>query len=148
MQLANETITIYNYYSAGRKGIEATRTVVHGVSWYKTIKSGITQAGYETAEVHLIRIPITVAVEDGKEFIEPKFFFEPSFGTDRTKFWTIQAGGENASKVVRGVAVVPPDDMDLDTRLEKEYADAVNVIAWADNRRGDPRGQHWRIEAT
>lgn len=140
MELANESLTIYNHYSMGREGDRWTRTVMHGVSWYKSTQSAITSTGYGVEEVHLIRIPVGVAIDECKQYIESCAFKD----ADKGLYWTIQGG----DKAVRGISDIPPDDEDLDTKLEKGFQDAVNIRAWADNRRGIPQGQHWRIEAT
>lgn len=140
MQMISETLTIYNRYSAGREGNKWARTVITGVSWYKSVHSAITDAGYQTAEIHDIRIPVTAAIEDGKQYVPAGAFKD----ADKNSSWTIQ----NGDKVVRGdSSAVSGDDIDFDSRLEREYVDAANVTAFADNRRGDVRGQHWRIEA-
>ncbi len=139
MLLANETATLYNRYPAGRDGDRWVRTVLYGVSWYKSVESAVTSSGYQTAQVHKIRIPAAVQTEDGKAYVPDAAFFD----ADKSTAWTIQTG----DKIVRGIASVPPDDIDLDTRLESEYEDAASIVAFADNRRGDACGQHWRIEA-
>lgn len=139
MQMAQDTMTIYNRYSAGREGDRWTRTVICGVSWHKSAESTLTSAGFVSAEVHRIRIPVTAAAEQGKTYVPASEFA----GADKEMHWTVRLG----DKVVRGVADIPADDVDLDTRLETEYEDAANVTGFADNRRGNPCGQHWRIEA-
>lgn len=138
--MTGETLTIYNRYSAGREGDKWARTVITGVSWYKSVRSAVTDTGYQTAEVHEIRIPVTAIVEGDKQYVPAGAFKN----ADKDSCWTIQSG----DKVVRGNSSnVPGDDVDFDDRLEREFIDAANVVAFADNRRGNIRGQHWRIEA-
>lgn len=139
MQMTEDTLTIYNRYSAGRDGDRWSRTVIRGVSWYKAAESSITSAGFMSVEVHKIRIPVTAQAEGGKTYIPAAEFAD----ADKEMHWTVRLG----DKVVRGVADIPEDDVDLDTRLETEYADAANVTGFADNRRGNIFGRHWRIEA-
>ena len=138
MIATDETVTLYNGFRNGASPDKAwIRTVIKGVSWEDHSMATITDSGVKQGGAYDIIIPITADFE-GKTYLPDKLFQKVEY---KSQYFTIN----EEDMIVRGIATIPPDDVDLLKRLENEYSDAATIMTWEDNCRGAIQLQHWYI---
>lgn len=131
--LANADITIFNKrYNEETRLDEWQRTLIFGVEWYGKQAVSVSDNGLLMANQYIVRIPLASAPK-GKTFLAPEKCAAQNSNA-LVDFWTLQSG----DVVARGLV-----DADDPKNIPGEH---FLVTGWADNRRGSPFVQHWRID--
>ncbi|MCI1966866.1 MAG: hypothetical protein LKJ17_12160 [Oscillospiraceae bacterium] len=131
--LTNADITVFNkHYNEETRLDEWRKTQISGVNWYGKQAVSVGDNGLMSADQYIVRIPVSSAPDD-KTFVTP----EKYAAADRAalpNLWTLQ----NGDIVARGmVGADDPKSIPCKHFL---------ITGWADNRRGSPAVQHWKVE--
>ena len=134
MRLSDDVLTVINACPIpGQAMDQYVTTVIHGVSWYSTIKTAVDSSGLKAASVYTIRIPID-ADFSGKSFVEPKDWNADSAESG----FTLRPGDFLVKGDVSGMENIRP------STIQKAKDKAVTILSVTDNRRA-PNAKHWRV---
>ncbi len=133
MKLCNETVTLYNAYLDKENDCTAySRTVITGVSWYGTVKSGVNDKGLVTANQYTVRIPVDAGF-GRKSYTEPTGYAEAA---DKRGLFTLNEG----DLIVRGAV---SEENPTPAALHKHH-EVITILSVTDNRRA-PNAPHWKV---
>lgn len=132
MKLCDDTITIFNKRSIDGDYVYIP-TVVHGVSWYGSTISSLTDKGLNAANQYIVRIPVDADC-GGNRYVDP---LEYASAEDINGMFTLAQGD-----------VIVKAEIDADglrpAQLKELCAEYMTVLGVTDNRRA-PNAPHFRV---
>ena len=136
MHLCNETITVINRTHNVEDDLTAyVKTVIHGASWFGSLKSNVDNSGLKAANLYTVRIDAKNADTGGKTYTNPIDFAD---NPTEAKF-TIA----NGDIIVRG-EVTEADENITPKLIHSNYAEVLTVLSVTDNRRTQ-NAPHWKV---
>lgn len=136
-------ITIYNRRLGDDRRDVYIATKISEASFAES-RGSIRKTG-DTAEAldYMIRIPITAAAQDGRQYA-PEAEYKKMSEAEAARHWTLSQN----DLITRGSPLVNQPATEKDIRGAAEFAgvDVIAIAEYADNtHRGSPAVQHWRV---
>lgn len=135
MKLCDDVLTLFNArLDKSRDTTVYEKTVIHGISWYSSIKTNVSDKGLQSANVFVVRIPIE-ADFSGKEYCDAKTYTELE---DVSRVFTLKQG----DVMVKGTV---SDSVTTPAQVHKEHPETTFTIhSVVDNRRA-LNAKHWKV---
>lgn len=138
MNLCNETITVINQrYNQLEALTEYRKTVIHGTSWYGSLKSNVDASGLKAANQYIVRVPVDADCSS-RSYIDP-IGYKKLTDEEVSGYFTFG----NGDLIVRG-AVAEPDNKITPKLIHDNYAEVMTILGVTDDRR-TRNAPHWKV---
>ena len=138
MNLCNETITVINQrYNQSEALTEYRKTVIHGTSWYGSLKSNVDASGLKAANQYIVRVPVGADCSS-RNYVDPIAYAKLT-DEEASGYFTFK----NGDIVVRG-EVTQEDSKITPKLIHDNYAEVMTILAVTDDRR-TRNAPHWKV---
>lgn len=138
--LHKESITLIN---TREDGVTMTKlffpTRISGVSFHKTIRTAVTDAGLQTANEAIVNIPIAADME-GKSYL-PEMEWNRVPNDQKSQYWTLKNGDYFCKPEIDAEKINSLQDIVKQVGTNNIF----KISYYSDDLKGSPAIQHYRM---